>query len=223
MVAIAGVVAVAAAILAPRARFDANVVGMRDPGTESVQAFETLLARPDASPWSMDVLAEDESAARELTEEISAVAGVLRASSLADYVPGDQPDKLALLEEASMMLYFPEEEPEPSETLPVEDQIEAVRELHAVFDFSRLDASPALRRSALGVRAALEHFLARVSTETDPTEALGELEARLLGELPRQLRRLETALDARPVTLENLPPHLVRRMLAPDGMVVQIT
>jgi hopanoid biosynthesis associated RND transporter like protein HpnN len=217
VVAIAGVVAVAAAILAPRARFDANVVGMRDPGTESVQAFESLLARPDASPWSLDVLAENESTARELAEEISTVGGVLRASSLADYVPDDQLEKLTLLEEASMMLYFPEEEPEPSETLPVEDQIEAVRELHAVFDFSELDASPALRRSALGVRAALEHFLARVSTETDPTEALGELEARLLGELPRQLRRLETALDARPVTLENLPPHLVRRMLAPDG------
>jgi hopanoid biosynthesis associated RND transporter like protein HpnN len=217
VVAAAGIVAVAAGLLAPRARFDANVVGMRDPDSESVQAFETLLSRPNATPWSLDVLAPDATTARELAEEIAAVPGVLRAASLADYVPSDQPDKLALLEEASLMLYFPEPSTTRSEPLPVEEQIEAVRELHAVFDFTELDAPPALTRSARGVRAALEHFLERASSEPDPTEALAELETRLLGELPLQLSRLKTALGAGPVTLEDLPPDLVLRMLAPDG------
>jgi hypothetical protein len=107
VVAAAGVVALCAGLLAPRARFDANVVGMRDADTESVQAFETLLSRPDATPWSMDVLAPDDTTARELAAQIATLPGVRRAASLADYVPSDQPDKLALLEEASFMLYFP--------------------------------------------------------------------------------------------------------------------
>jgi hopanoid biosynthesis associated RND transporter like protein HpnN len=217
IVAAAGILALGAGLLAPRVRFDANVVEMRDPDTESVQAFETLVSRPDATPWSMDVLAPDETAAQELAKEIATLPGVRRAASLADYVPSDQPEKLALLEEASLMLYFPEKSPTSAEPLPIEEQIEAVRELHAVFDFSELDAPQALSRSARGVRAALAQFLDRASSEPDPTVALAELETRLLGELPLQLRRLETALGAGPVTLEDLPPDLVRRMRAPDG------
>ncbi|MGI9589977.1 MAG: MMPL family transporter, partial [Myxococcota bacterium] len=46
--------------LAPQAWFEPNVVNMRDPGTESVQAFEDLLANSGfASPWFVNAVAED--------------------------------------------------------------------------------------------------------------------------------------------------------------------
>ena len=57
------------ALLAPRVRFDSNVVEMRNPDTESVRAFNDLLADSNTSPWYIDVLEPSLEAAEALLGE----------------------------------------------------------------------------------------------------------------------------------------------------------
>src|SRR5262249_30805711 len=49
--------------------------------------------------------------------------------------------------------------------------------------------------------------------------ALGRLEKSVVGTLPDQMRRIETALQAEPIEASDLPPELVRGTVAPDGRV----
>jgi hypothetical protein len=49
-------VAVGSLALIPRASFDHNPVNLRDPSTESVQAFQDLLQQSSTSPWTVDLV-----------------------------------------------------------------------------------------------------------------------------------------------------------------------
>src|SRR5690606_7033531 len=76
--------ALAAALLGllalPALRFDPNVVDMRTPNTESVQAFQDLVAAGgNTTPWYADVLADDREHAAALAARLRAVPGVARA------------------------------------------------------------------------------------------------------------------------------------------------
>jgi hopanoid biosynthesis associated RND transporter like protein HpnN len=58
------VIALGSLALLPRARFDHNPVNLRDPNTESVQAFQDLLTQSSTSPWTVDLIEPDLGAAQ---------------------------------------------------------------------------------------------------------------------------------------------------------------
>ena len=207
-----------ALLLIPRAHFDPNVVEMRDPGTESVQTFNDLLAQSGAaSPWYVDAVANDLESAQQLARSLGELEAVERAVTLADYVPDDQEEKLWILEDLSFLL-GPPLSPEPGSEPPVAEQVESLRELR---DFLTENAgAPAthpLGSSMSRLRGHLDDFLARVDAEGDPEKALALLEEILLSNLSRHLGQLRRALEAEQVSIDTLPPDLVRRMLTPDG------
>lgn len=205
--------------LLPRARFDANVVDMRDPDTESVQAFNDLLEdASQLSPWYVDALAPSLDQAVELAHRLRELPEVDRAITLADYVPEDQETKREILADAAFLLDAPAPDPIAADRPTVEEQVEALRELHDFLgagwirgDRSRLGAS--MRK----LHQQLSDFLRRVAEEEDPEVALRRLERLLLSNFPGQLERLRTALDPEEVTLETLPRDVVHRMVGPDG------
>jgi hopanoid biosynthesis associated RND transporter like protein HpnN len=217
--AVVGVTLVAALLslaLAPRLRFDANVVDMRDPDTPSVRAFQDLVADPHGTPWYADAMAPDLTSAQALAKRLRSLDEVERAVTLADYVPGDQDEKLALLEEASVFLYLPEARAERAQ-LPVSEQVEALRELHDSLQSQSFEADSPLAASARRLRQELGRFLDRVASEESPEALLRELEQVLLGNFSGQLRRLEGALVPERISLDDLPAELVTRMQAEDG------
>jgi hypothetical protein len=205
--------AVGAACLLPRVRFDHNLLNLRDPGTESVAAFEDLLARHGSSPWSIDVVAPDLPGARHVARTLEALPVVERARTLADFVPTDQDEKLEILETASYFM-------PPEMTATVQPSAAAQRDALARLarEAARTATHDADRSRAASVsrlRAALDGFLGDGSGPTD--EALGRLQDNVVGSLPEQLRELAMLLDASPVALEDLPASLRQQMLAPDG------
>jgi len=205
--------------LVPRAHFDPNVVDMRDPGTESVQAFNDLLADTGrASPWYVDAVAPDLAQAQELALRLDALEPVERAITLADYVPQDQEEKLAILADLAFLLEPPPEQPVEEPPLSTAEQIAALRELHSFLGSAQIVSDTSLMgRSMATLREHLGHFLERVDADTEPEEALARLETLLMTNLDRQIARLREALEAREISLDTLPPELVERMLAPDG------
>jgi uncharacterized protein len=219
-----GAVCVAAAALfagglalLPSARFDANVVRMRDPTTESVQAFYDILAERERTPWYANAVAPDPDSAESLAARLKALPEVDRTVTLLDYVPADQEEKLEVLADLSLLLDFPKERP-PRSAPDLEAQVAALAGLQRFLGSALAvnDGSPIVE-SANILREELGRFLARVRADPRPEPALAQLQKTLLGGFPDQLARLQGALRAGPVRLEDLPPELAARMRAPDG------
>jgi hopanoid biosynthesis associated RND transporter like protein HpnN len=217
----AALAAVTALFALPALRFDPNVIDLRNPDTESVQAFRDLVADGgSATPWYADVLASDLASARTLAAKLRAVPGIERTVTLADYVPADQDVKRDLLADIAFLLDpvgdAPEVALEPA-TDPAE-QVAALRALHDALGVEWLAADPTpLGATARRLRKELSGFLERSARDEDPGPELAQLERTLLGALPRQIDRLRGALDPERVTQEDLPDEVRARMLARDG------
>jgi len=210
----------AAVWLVPNLRFDANIVGMRDPTTESVQTFNDLLADAGASsPWYANSVAPSLEEADRLKQEMRELGVVSRAITLSDYVPEDQDEKLEILADLAMLMDSGGRAGErPKTVLPPGEQIAALRDLQQVLTVAApIARNPSLRASMLDLKQKLDEFVARVDGAEDPERALALLEDVLLASLPQQLERLQRALRPSPIGLADLPPRLVRRLQAPDG------
>lgn len=215
--AVAAVLAILSLFALPYARFDHNVVAMRDPSTESVRTFNDLLSESNTSPWTIDVLAPDLESAVATAERLRELDVVERAITLADYVPEDQDEKLEILADIAMFVPAPPDDTTP-ESAPIADQVAALRALQHSLRSSWLGSGDA-RRAESARRAAdhLERFLTRLEMIDRKQEQLDSFEKSLTGALVDQMRRLWRALEPGPVSLADLPRDLVVRMLAPDG------
>ncbi|MEO2166773.1 MAG: MMPL family transporter, partial [bacterium] len=208
---------VLALLVLPRVRFNSDVIEMRDPRTESVQAFKDLLEDPRTSPWYIDSVAEDLDAARLLAARFKELALVEDAITIEAYVPEEQGEKQEILVGVSMLFDLPEPAA-PGPAPSVEAQISALRRLQTLLRTSQVVADDsALSASATRLTSLIDDFLAQVDEEANPRTALLRFESILLGSFPAQLDRLRLALDPGEVTLANLPASLRRRMLAAGG------
>ena len=201
-------------------RFDANIVAMRDPSTESVQTFNDLLADSGTnSPWYANSVAASLEQADELKRRMQRLDAVERSITLSDYIPDEQEEKLEILSDVAFLLgpRGGDSDAVPN-ALPPDQQIAALRRLHdLVLAASDKAESPLLVASMRDLAAKLGDFLVRVDGDEAPERALAKLEEVLLSTFPEQVDRLHRALDASPVTRERLPGHLVRRLVTPDG------
>ena len=215
VVAGAFVLALAAAALLPQARFDFDPLHLKDPKTESVSTLFDLMEDGRTSPYVITVLAPDLDSAVALAKKISQLDEVDKAVTLADYVPEDQEDKLAMVEDVAFFL-------SPSLAVPPRATRPDAAERHAALDAFR----PKLARFSSAARdgktrAAARRFLAAldvlVGGASGAAATLEQLETRLTSTLPNRLDVLRQSMDAAPVTLKDLPPGLRERQVAADG------
>ncbi|MBW2241183.1 MAG: MMPL family transporter [Deltaproteobacteria bacterium] len=215
-----GLAAGAALLAVPAARavrFDSNVVKIRNPESESVTTWNDLLASGSGSPWYIDVLGRDLDEASQLAAKIEELELVSETRHVMDFVPTDQEDKLLILEDLVLFLDVPTSSSPNSAAIEPEQQIEALRSLHATLAESELWRAGSVSGSVTAFQARLGTFLERVERERDPAPFLEALEKSLLERFPDQLKRLQVALDPSVVTLADLPERLRERMLAKDG------
>ncbi len=202
-----------AIILLPQIRFDFNPLNLHDPEAESVTTLRDLLAESGTSPWSLKVLAASPEEAEALATRLEAIDEVDGVVTIADYVPEDQDDKLALIEQMAFFMGRP-----PAKVAPPPDEV-ARRAALGAFE-SALDDW--IAEGSVG--QALAPSTRRLATAIDRLSAAGTpldvLERSLLGTLPARLRQLYAALGAsEPVTLDDLPPALVERNVTAGGRV----
>jgi hopanoid biosynthesis associated RND transporter like protein HpnN len=200
------VLAVVAVGLLPRIHFDDNPVRLHDPNQESVAAFQELLGRSDASPWTADLIAPSLDEARARASQMRNLPEVDSVRTLLDYVPADQDAKRETIATAS---YFVPAALTPGPARTDDERRAALARL--IEELGRAPAGP-LGTAARQLRSALEEVLARGGANT-----LATLEHDLVGSLPEQIVDLGRLMKPDVVRLEDLPPTLVRQMLAPDG------
>lgn len=206
-----GLLALAAAATLPWLPFDFNPLNLRDPNTEAVATFHDLMRSPETTPNTLDILAPNLEEAQALAKRLEALPEVSQVMTLASFVPDDQEEKLALIQDASDLLGLtlspPVVQPPPDDAAVVA----ALRELAGSLDKAANQGTGPAAVDAARLAAALRQLA------DGPPEGRARLAQALLPGLEATLKQLSEALQAKPVTLTDLPPELVRDWITPDG------
>jgi len=212
------ILGLAALPLLPGLSFDANVIEMRDPKTESVRAFKDLLNDSMTSPWYLNVLVPDAESAARLKPELEALTEVEQVITLASFVPSEQDEKIEILQDVAFLFEQPATPTYRQMPPPVTEQIQALQDLNAYLEqATRMGGDAPLNRSMIRLREHLTRFLNRARQQDKAAQALADLETVLLTPFPDHLSRLRAAMEAEPVTVSDIPAELSERMQAQDG------
>jgi hopanoid biosynthesis associated RND transporter like protein HpnN len=210
--------ALAAAMLVPKAYFDGNPLNVRDPTAESVKAFQDLLGDGRGAPWNMSVVVNDRGEAQALIDRLRELPAVQSAITVDDFVPKEQDEKIAILEDIAFFLPPSGRRPDDFRPATPEEQLSAIRDLRAELDKAATDEDRGkLTAQSRALRDDLDRWLASLGNPANTATAIATLETSLLGTLPEQLETVERALRPSRVTLDALPRAIVDRMVAADG------
>jgi len=207
VLAATGAAAIAAAAVLPGLTFDFNPLHLQNPGEEAVATLYDLMADPDTTPYTIDVMTPSPTAAATLATKIEALPQVARTVTINSFIPSDQKDKLAIVADAHQLL---DPTLSPAITKPSPTPTEMI-------------AAIVKTRNDVRTVAAKGNFAAqRLASDLDAVinrgvGVLPGLEANLSAGIGRRLNELRLALGAEPVTYDSLPAQLKADWVTPDG------
>jgi uncharacterized protein len=204
-------------VLLPQVRFDYNPLNLRDPRSESVSTLLELIEAETAPYWSAVVLAPTASKAQQLAAQLQQLDTVGTAVTVQDFIPRQQEEKLALIDELALFL-GPLLEP-PEQRAPPRERVtfhQFLATLEAYLTDPTAHPSPAAYQLAENFQRLVDRL--RQSSLPEQQQLLLNLQQSLLATLPDNLVRLQRSLQAEEVTLDDLPPELQHRWIAPNGV-----
>jgi hopanoid biosynthesis associated RND transporter like protein HpnN len=208
----AGAAGAVALLLATFTTFDFNPLDLRSPKTESVSTILDLMQDPQTSPNTIDVLTPNLNSARALAAKIGGIAEVGQAITLADFVPGDQARKLALISDANLLL---DSTINPFSIKPAPNDGEIVASLNATAAALRDAAAKAQGTTSISAMR-LANILSHLAKSTPQLRARAT--AALVPGLKSMLAQMSASLQASPVTIASMPQDMVRDWVAQDGV-----
>ncbi|WP_395397053.1 MMPL family transporter [Novosphingobium sp. BL-8A] len=208
-----GIAMTAGIALLPWAVFDFNPLDLRDPHAPAMRALKDLTRDPDRTPNVIDVLAANPAEGRKLAQRLSGLPEVAHVVSLDSFVPEQQDAKLALIQDASLLLDLtinPFETAAPPSDAELREAIGAteIKLREAAKAHTGPDGNEARRLAASLQRLNMASEAQRTTVNTMLSQPLGVM-----------LEQIRQALQAAPVMRETLPPDLVRDWVTPDGQV----
>jgi len=194
-------------------RFDFNPLDLRSKQVESVSTLLDLMGDPDTSPNTIDILQPDLASASTLGEKLGRLKEVAKVRTLESFVPKDQDEKLALIDDAS---FFFENTLTPGQVDPAPtpaQTLEAINKTAADLSGAAkgLDSPAAIQARRL---ASALTALAKA-----PLAQRDEVERVLITPLVTTLRQVRDLLTAEHVTIDTLPPLLKSAWISTDGEV----
>ena len=194
-------------------RFDFNPLDLRSKQVESVSTLLDLMADPDTSPNTIDILQPDLASASALAEKLGELKEVAKVRTLESFVPKDQDEKLALIDDAS---FFFENTLTPGQVDPAPtpaQTLEAINKTAADLSGAAkgLDSPAAVQARRLA--SALTALAKAPEAQRDEAERI------LVTPLMTTLREVKDLLTAEHVTIDTLPPLLKSAWISTDGEV----
>jgi hopanoid biosynthesis associated RND transporter like protein HpnN len=212
VVAGAVVVAAASATLLPWLRFDFNPLHLKSPKAESVSTLLDLMRDPTTTPDTINVLVPSVDAAVALARRLEQLPEVDHAMTVASFVPERQAEKLASIEDAALLL-----DPvlNPSDVAPPpgddETQRAMLRAATALDQAAAASPEPEFAATAARLGAALRAVARGDAALRERARTM------LMPGLTTTLAQLRAAVQARPVTLADLPAEIRRDWVSADG------
>lgn len=214
--AVAGVLAVASAALAPATVFDFDPLNLKDPNSESMATLFDLMRDGLNSKYSSEVLASNLETAKALAEKLADLPAVDKAVTLASFLPDNQEDKLQVIGQMALFLSPAFVSGTGSAPPTAVDRRDSWSKL--AVRLRTLAGAETASVAAAGAARRLGDAIGAIAVSGNAGDAaLLELENRLLSGLPGRLDALDKSLAASPVTLGSLPEALRRRQIAADG------
>ena len=211
--------AVIAVGLVFKVKTDFNPINLRDPNTESVIAFKNLIKDSDTTPMTLTVLTTDKQKAEAMQKKLLGLASVDKTVSLFDFVPSGQEEKLAMIEDMAMVLGsqaqgFPALKSDNDPTPGINRLIKTIdNSLPGKTDLHEIAALNAFKKE-------LQDMLIELDARQQSGRRLfiEKIQTTLLGTLPSAMNELLVSLNAREVTLGDLPPDIKERWLSKEGL-----
>jgi uncharacterized protein len=207
IVAAAALLGIAGVGTLPFLNFDFNPLHLQNPREEAVSTLFDLMSDPTTTPYTIDVLTPSIEVASGLADRLEKLPEVSQALTAQSYVPDQQPAKLAIIEDAALLL-GPTLSPAQVKPTPSDSDTLA--------SISRL-AGHLKQAAARGSSAAARLAQVIAAVEQRGSRVLGLLNVNLAADLDRRLESLRLSLQAEPVTLDSLPPELKSEWIAADG------
>jgi hopanoid biosynthesis associated RND transporter like protein HpnN len=192
--------------------FDFNPLNLRSKHVESVSTLLDLMHDPGTSPNTIDILTPDLASASALARKLSELPEAAKVRTLQSFVPKDQDEKLAIIDDAN---FFFENTLEPASVDPAPTAAETL----AAINKTASDLSAAAPMSLDSPAAAEARRLASVLTALAkaPPAVGNEAKRVLVTPLTTTLRQVRALLTAEHVTIDTLPPSLKSAWIAADG------
>ncbi len=207
--------AVFSLILISKVHFDPDPINLKAPDSESVIAFKQLQHSEYFSPLTITALTNTAADARNIQRQLKQVDVVKDVITLFDFVPGNQDQKLELIDNLALLVGTDIQRltQQPNETHTT-DSIVALK--HSV-DALIIRGNSSIDADLLGnLQASLNSYLSRFNNNNDPQPLLNMLQHSLLGNLPVTMLNLANGLNAEPISLTSLPTHIRERWISPD-------
>ncbi len=202
--------ALGSAALLPLLHFDFNPIHLRSPRVESVSTLFDLMHDPVQSPNTLEAIRPSLAAADALAARVRTIPAVYDARTASSLVPADQPAKLALISDTARLMDLTLN---PIGVAPPPADADVVASLEQTATALRQNATGPGRPAADARRLAADlDALARAGPE-----ARARATQTLMPGFQTVLGQLRASLDPEPVTLDTLPPDLLRDWVAPDG------
>ncbi|WP_239649810.1 MMPL family transporter [Methylocucumis oryzae] len=215
---IVGILAVLGLALLGRVETDFNPINLRDPNTDSVIAFKHLLKDKDTSPMTLSVLVDSEAKVKTLQQQLEALPTVEKTVSLYDFIPEDQDDKLAIIEQMSLTLglnttKFPVLSDDPNPVLGIEHLLTTLDTvLPGKINAKEIAVLNQFKTELQGLLLELNN-----RQQTSRHVFMETMQTTVIGTLPSVMNDLLIGLNADTVTLNDLPVDLKERWLSKDG------
>jgi hopanoid biosynthesis associated RND transporter like protein HpnN len=211
--------AIAAIYFTTQVQTDFNPLNLRDPNTESVIAFKELMKTKDTSPMTLTVLAKSEDEARTMQKQLQSLSTVDKTVSLFDFVPDQQEDKLAIIDEMAMTLG------QQGQSFPQlkagDDPVPSIKRMIAAIDTNLpKKTNPADIKSLQDFKQELLDVMVELDARLQPDRGLfiEKIQTSLLGTLPSVMNELLNGFNAQEITPASIPTEIKERWLSKEGL-----
>jgi uncharacterized protein len=194
--------------LLPLVQFDFNPLHLRNPDGPAMRTLADLMRDPLRTPNTIDSLAPDARTAAARARRIAQLPEVAQVITLDSFVPADQPPKLAIIQDASLLLDLTLN---PFDLAPPPTDAQTISALQSTAATLHRLGNGADGTNARALATAFERIAAGDSGLRTRAAAV------LIDPLNVMLQQARDSLQAGPVSRETLPAAIVRDWTTPDG------
>jgi len=210
VVGLGALAALISAALLPRLHFDFNPIRLRSSEVESVATLVDLMRDPDRSPNTLEVIRSNLAAADSLAAIFRTDPNVYGAHTLSSFIPTGQREKITLIADAANLVDLTLN---PLEVATPPTDAELVDSLN--------QAAAKLRQASIE-DSSLRADTRRLADEFDALargskSARAHAEEMLLPGFVTTLEQIRNLLQPAPVSIETLPPEILRQWQTADG------
>jgi hopanoid biosynthesis associated RND transporter like protein HpnN len=205
----AAILAGCALALLPRVTFDSDPLDLKNPHSEAMTTIADLMNDPQTTPYTAEILAPSLDAAQALAGKLDELLEVSMTITAASFVPAHQQEKLAILADLGLLLG---PSLAPATILPPPSEAETMAALAGC-----AKALAAFVAAHPGDAPTAQLAAALAAAGSRGPAIIPTLQKALLSGLLRRIALLGQLIQAKEVTLADLPADLRASWVAADG------